>query len=172
MCIRDRQRVDYWLALEEAQKQGLVKSIGVSNFGVAHMQKLIDDPRTTVVPAANEVELHPFLRQDEIEAFCKPRGIRLIAYSPLSRAKRLDNPVIQEVAKAHGATPAQIHVRWSVQHGYVPLPKSVRSERVAENIDVFKFEITPAEMEKLDALDERLFTEWEEWGNLDPTKMD
>ena len=111
-------------------------------------------------------------RQDEIEAFCKPRGIRLIAYSPLSRAKRLDNPVIQEVAKAHGATPAQIHVRWSVQHGYVPLPKSVRTERVAENIDVFKFEITPAEMEKLDALDERLFTEWEEWGNLDPTKMD
>merc|ERR1712157_451051 len=148
------EKLDYWLALEEAQKQGLVKSIGVSNFGVAHMQKLIDDPRTTVVPAANEVELHPFLRQDEIEAFCKPRGIRLIAYSPLSRAKRLDNPVIQEVAKAHGATPAQIHVRWSVQHGYVPLPKSVRSERVAENIDVFKFEITPAEMEKLDALDE------------------
>ena len=106
------------------------------------------------------------------DRFCKPRGIRLIAYSPLSRAKRLDNPVIQEVAKAHGATPAQIHVRWSVQHGYVPLPKSVRTERVAENIDVFKFEITPAEMEKLDALDERLFTEWEEWGNLDPTKMD
>ena len=170
--VNPEQRVDYWLALEEAQKQGLVKSIGVSNFGVAHMQKLIDDPRTTVVPAANEVELHPFLRQDEIEEFCKPRGIRLIAYSPLSRAKRLDNPVIQEVAKAHGATPAQIHVRWSVQHGYVPLPKSVRSERVAENIDVFKFEITPAEMEKLDALDERLFTEWEEWGNLDPTKMD
>ena len=170
--VNPEQRVDYWLALEEAQKQGLVKSIGVSNFGVAHMQKLIDDPRTTVVPAANEVELHPFLRQDGIEAFCKPRGIRLIAYSPLSRAKRLDNPVIQEVAKAHGATPAQIHVRWSVQHGYVPLPKSVRSERVAENIDVFKFEITPAEMEKLDALDERLFTEWEEWGNLDPTKMD
>ena len=170
--VNPEQRVDYWLALEEAQKQGLVKSIGVSNFGVAHMQKLIDDPRTTVVPAANEVELHPFLRQDEIEAFCKPRGIRLIAYSPLSRAKRLNNPVIQEVAKAHGATPAQIHVRWSVQHGYVPLPKSVRTERVAENIDVFKFEITPAEMEKLDALDERLFTEWEEWGNLDPTKMD
>ena len=106
--MNPEQRVDYWLALEEAQKQGLVKSIGVSNFGVAHMQKLIDDPRTTVVPAANEVELHPFLRQDEIEEFCKPRGIRLIAYSPLSRAKRLDNPVIQEVAKAHGATPAQI----------------------------------------------------------------
>ena len=80
--------------------------------------------------------------------------------------------IYAQVAKAHGATPAQIHVRWSVQHGYVPLPKSVRTERVAENIDVFKFEITAAEMEKLDALDERLFTEWEEWGNLDPTKMD
>jgi len=169
--VNPEQRVDYWLALEAALKLGLVKSIGVSNFGVAHLQQLIDDLRTTVVPAANEIELHPFLRQNEIEAFCTPRGIRLIAYSPLARAKRLDKPELVAVSKAHGASPAQVLVRWSMQHGYVPLPKSVRSERVAENVDVFGFELSAAEMVTLGSLDERLFTEWEEWGNLDPTKL-
>ena len=157
--VNPEQRVDYWLALEEAQKQGLVKSIGVSNFGVAHMQKLIDDPRTTVVPAANEVELHPFLRQDEIEAFCKPRGIRLIAYSPLSRAKRLDNPVIQEVAKAHGATPAQI--RALVGAAWLRAAAQVGADRArrGEHRRLQVRDHARGDGEARRALDERLFTE-------------
>jgi len=169
--VNPEQRIEYWLALEEAQRLGLARSIGVSNFGVAHLQQLIDSPRTSVVPAANEVELHPFLRKDELEAFCAARGIRLIAYSPLARALRLDHPSLEAAAARHGVSTAQVLVRWSVQHGYVPLPKSVRSERVAQNVDVFAFELSAQEMAALDALDERLFTEWEEWGQLDPTAL-
>uniref|UniRef100_A0A7S4M5K3 NADP-dependent oxidoreductase domain-containing protein n=1 Tax=Prymnesium polylepis TaxID=72548 RepID=A0A7S4M5K3_9EUKA len=165
------QRINYYLGLEAAQKKGLTTSIGVSNFGVAHLQELIASDRTTVKPAANEVELHPFLRKDDIAKFCTERSIAIIAYSPLARALRLDHPVLASVAKAHGASPAQVLVRWSMQHGYVPLPKSVRAERIAQNVDVFRFELTQADMTALDALDERLFTEWEEWGNLDPTTV-
>ena len=163
------QRINYWRGLEAAQEKGLTKSIGVSNFGVAQLQELIASPKTTVVPAANEVELSPFLRKDDIVGYCQGRGMTIIAYSPLARAMRFDNPVIADIAKTYGVSPAQIFVRWSIQHGYVPLPKSVRAERIAQNADVFKFELTQADMSKLDSLDERLFTEWEEWGKLDPT---
>mmetsp|Transcript_14970 Transcript_14970/g.44714 ORF Transcript_14970/g.44714 Transcript_14970/m.44714 type:complete len:299 (-) Transcript_14970:54-950(-) len=165
------QRIAYYRALEECQRLGLVKSIGVSNYGVAHLKELLDSPETSVVPAANEVELHPFLRKDDIDAFCKERGIPLIAYSPLARAQRLDNPVLAGVAKKLGVSPTQVLVRWSMQHGYVPLPKSVRAERTAQNIDVLGFEISAEDMAALDGLDERFFTEWEEWGNLDPTAL-
>jgi len=166
------QRINYWLGLEAAQQKGLTKAIGVSNFGVKHLQELIDSPLTSVVPAANEVEISPFLRKDDIVGFCFQRGMAVIAYSPLARAMRFDHPVLAKVAKAHGVSSAQVMVRWSMQHGYVPLPKSVRAERIAQNGDVFQFELTQADMAELDALDERLFTEWKEWGKLDPTVME
>ena len=126
---------------------------------------------TTVVPAANEIELHPFLRQNEIEAFCKPLNIRILAYSPLARAQRLDHHALEAVAARHSASAAQVLVRWSVQHGYVPLPKSVKPERIAENVGIFDFELSAEDMAILDDLDELLFTEWHEWGDLDPTKL-
>ena len=81
-----------------------MRSIGVSNFGVGHLKELLDSPLTSVVPAANEVEISPFLRKDDIEAFCKPRGIRLIAYSPLARGQRLDHPVLKEIATSATAS--------------------------------------------------------------------
>ena len=165
------QRIAYWRALEEAQRQGLVRSIGVSNFGIAHLQELMESPLTSVVPAANEVELHPFLRKDEIERFCRGHGIRLIAYSPLARAQRLSHPSLSAIATRHGVSPAQVLVRWSMQHGYVPLPKSIRPERILQNVDVFGFELGRDEMADLDGLDEQLFTEWAEWGHLDPTAL-
>jgi len=165
------QRIDYWRALEEAQRLGLVRSIGVSNYGVKHLEELLDSPLTTVAPAANEVELHPFLRKDAIDAFCKARGIRLIAYSPLARAQRLTMPALASIAEKHSVSPAQIMIRWSTQRGYVPLPKSVTESRIKMNIEVFHFELSADDMSKLDALDEQLFTEWEEWGNLDPTQI-
>uniref|UniRef100_A0A7S0LQP3 NADP-dependent oxidoreductase domain-containing protein n=1 Tax=Coccolithus braarudii TaxID=221442 RepID=A0A7S0LQP3_9EUKA len=163
------QRINYWLGLEAAQQKGLTKSIGVSNFGVKQLQNLIESPLTSVPPAANEVELHPFLRKDDIAEFCFKRGMAVIAYSPLARAKRFDNPVLARIAKTYGVSPTQVMVRWSMQHGYVPLPKSVRAERISQNADVFQFELTQADMSELDTLDERLFTEWDEWGKLDPT---
>ena len=165
------QRINYYRGLEEAQKRGLTKSIGVSNYGIAHLEELLASDQTSVPPAANEVELHPFLRKDEIAQFCADKSIAIIAYSPLARALRLEHPVIAKVAEAHGVSPAQVMVRWSMQHGYVPLPKSVKAERIAQNADIFKFELTQADMAELDTLDERLFTEWDEWGKLDPTTM-
>ena len=165
------QRLNYYRALEEAQKKGLTTSIGVSNFGVKHLEELLASDKTTVVPAANEVELHPFLRKDDIAKFCAERSIQIICYSPLARALRLEQPVLKGVAEAHGVSPTQVLVRWSMQHGYVPLPKSVNAKRIAQNADVFGFELTEADMTALDGLDERLFTEWEEWGNLDPTEV-
>ena len=169
--VNPKQRIDSWRALEETQRLGLVRSIGVSNFGVAHLKELVDSPLTSVVPAANEVEISPFLRKDDIEDFCKQRGIRLIAYSPLARAKRLDHPVLKEIATRHAVTTAQVMVRWSVQRGYVPLPKSVKPERVAKNVGVFGFVLSKNEMAQLDMLDEQLFAEWKEWGNCDPTAI-
>ena len=166
-----QQRINYWLGLEAARQKGLATSIGVSNFGVAHLEELLASEKTSVPPAANEVELHPFLRKDDIAAFCSERSIAVIAYSPLARALRLNHAVLAGVAEAHGVSPAQVLVRWSMQHGYVPLPNSVRAERIAQNADVFDFELTQADMAALDALDERLFTEWEEWGKLDPTTV-
>ena len=166
------QRINYYLGLEEAQKKGLTKAIGVSNFGVKHLEKLINSPLTSVVPAANEVEISPFLRKDDIVAFCTKYNIQIIAYSPLARAMRFDNPVLASIANKHGVSPAQVMVRWSMQQGYVPLPKSVRAERIKMNADVFQFELTPADMSQLYTLDERLFTEWVEWGKLDPTVME
>lgn len=165
------QRINYYRALEEAQKLGLVKSIGVSNYGIKHIQELLDSPLTSVVPAANEVEMSPFLRKDAIDAFCQKLGIRLIAYSPLARAHRMDNPVLNTVAKKHSVGVMQILVRWSMQHGYVPLPKSVKAHRIKQNIDVLGFELDGEDMAALDGLDEQFFTEWEEWGNLDPTAL-
>lgn len=129
------QRISYWLALEEAQRLGLVRSIGVSNYGVKHLRELLDSPLTHVVPAANEVELHPFLRKDEIDHFCSERGIRIIAYSPLARAQRLDHPTLLKVAKRHDVSAAQILIRWSMQHRYVPIPKSVKVDRIKENVN-------------------------------------
>lgn len=165
------QRLNYYLGLEAAHKKGLTTSIGVSNFGVAHLKELLASDRTSVLPAANEVELHPFLRKDDIAKFCALRSIAIICYSPLARALRLDNAVLAGIAKDHGVGPTQVLVRWSIQRGYVPLPKSVNPKRIQQNADVFGFELTPADMTALDALDERLFTEWEEWGKIDPTEV-
>lgn len=164
-------RLQYWLALEHAQASGLVKQIGVSNFGVAHIKELLDSPQTRLRPAANEVELHPFLRKPAIEAFCADHGITVIAYSPLARAQRLEHPTLAAVAKSQKVSAAQVMVRWAVQKGFVPLPKSVREERVLQNIDVFTFTLSDSEMHTLDQLDEQLFTEWEEWGSRDPTML-
>ena len=115
--------------------------------------------------------MHPFLRKDEIASFCEAHGIAILAYSPLARAKRLDHPVLRRIAARHAATPAQVLVAWSVAMGYVPLPKSVKAERIDENLAALRLELSDEDMAALGALDERLFTEWEEWGRLDPTEL-
>jgi diketogulonate reductase-like aldo/keto reductase len=109
----------------------------------------------------NQVEVHPFLPQTELVAFCHGRGVQVEAYSPLARAERMDHPALQRIARAHGKSPAQVLIRWGLQRGLVVIPKSVRRERIAENADVFDFALEPAEVKALDGLDEDLHTDWD-----------
>ncbi|WP_135556227.1 aldo/keto reductase [Paenibacillus cymbidii] len=144
-----------WRALERLYAEGAVRAIGVSNFQVRHLQHILE--RSDVVPAVNQVEYHPRLTQVPLRTFCEEKGIRLEAWSPLMVGRVLDEPVVRELAATYGKTPAQVVLRWDLQHGVVTIPKSIRPERIAENAGIFDFALSPADMARLDALnrDER-----------------
>jgi diketogulonate reductase-like aldo/keto reductase len=150
-------RHESWKALLKLHDQGLARSVGVSNYTIRHLEELL--PTSPVPPSANQVEFHPFLYQKDLLEFCK-KHIQLEAYSPLARGRRLKHPVIAEVAAKYARTPAQILIRWSLQHGLVVIPKSVRPERIRENAAVFDFELKREDMTRLDALDERSHVAW------------
>ena len=135
------------------------RAIGVSNFTVEHLDAL--SKISSVVPAVNQVEFHPFLHQRELQDHCRKQRIVLEAYSPLMRGNRFDDPVLQELAKARSRSVPQILIRWGLQHGVVEIPKSTRPERIRENWNVFDFELSPPEMARLDALDEGLHFAWD-----------
>ncbi len=138
-------------ALEKLYRDGEVRAIGVSNFLVHHLEELMKDAE--IKPAINQVEFHPFLLQPDLLEYCKRENIQLEAWSPLTRGRYLNNPVIQEVAQAHGKSPAQILIRWDLQHEVITLPRSTKKEHIKENISVFDFELTDDEMKRLDSLD-------------------
>ena len=144
------ERLASWRALEELQRDGLCRAIGVSNYAVRHLDELLE--RSGVVPAVNQVEMHPFVYDPALFRYCADHRIVLEAYSPLTRGRRLDDPTVAAVAAAHGRTPAQVLVRWGLEHGVVEIPKSVRRERIAENAAVFDFALTEGELARLDAL--------------------
>src|SRR3954469_5489587 len=130
--------VDVWRLLEKCAEDGRARAIGVSNFQVAHLQRLFDE--STVVPAVNQVELHPYLAQEPLRAFHAEHGIATEAWSPLGQGKGLlDDPVIAEIARRHDRSAAQVVLRWHLQLGNVVIPKSVTPSRIAENLDVFDF---------------------------------
>ncbi|MGO4889780.1 aldo/keto reductase [Anaerobacillus sp. MEB173] len=141
---------DTWRALEKLYKDGLVKAIGVCNFQVHHLKDLMET--CEIKPMVNQVEFHPRLTQKELLQYCKEQQIQLEAWSPLMRAKIFDNPVLCEIAEKHGKSPAQIILRWDVQHGVVTIPKSVKEHRVNENAGIFDFTLTQEEMDKIDGL--------------------
>lgn len=157
-----RLRVGSWRALIDLQAQGVVKSIGVSNFTVRHLEELIAE--TGVVPTVNQVEFHPFLYQQELLAYCEAHGIRLQAYCPLTQGLKLDDPTIVAIAREHGRTPAQVMLRWGLQHGVLEIPKSVKAHRIHENAQVFDWSLSDAAMARLDALNEDLHTSWDPTG--------
>ena len=155
-----QKRLDSWRAVEDAVLAGEVKTGGVSNFGVKHLEELLaSKPR--LVPAVNQIEVHPFNTRTEITDFCQKHGIIVEAYAPLARALRMKHPAIKSLAEKYGCTPAQLMVRWSLQHGFVPLPKSVTRERIVANGEVGGFEIETGDMRTLDGLDEYLVTDWD-----------
>ena len=143
--------VETWQGLIEAQKQGLTRAIGVSNFQPAHLERIIGE--TGVTPAINQVELHPRLQQPGLRREHADHGIVTEAWSPLAQGQVLGDPVIVEIAEAHDKTPAQVVIRWHLQLGNVVIPKSVTPERIEENFDVFDFHLSDSEMAAIEALD-------------------
>ena len=148
---RQNRYVETWKALIEARKDGLARAIGVSNFQPEHLRRIIDE--TGVTPAVNQIELHPYLTQVELRRVHAERGIVTEAWSPLAKGLATEDPVIREIAEAHGKTPGQVVLRWHIQLGHVIFPKSMRPERLRENIDIFDFELSREEMDRIEALD-------------------
>jgi len=178
------QRLKSWRTLEKLQQQGKARSIGVSNFTIRHLTELFG--QTGVVPAVNQVEFHPYLYQRELLDFCFARGIVIEAYSPLTKGERLNDRKLVAVAKKYRKTspqlpprqsilpfmsglsdgdgtrsPAQILIRWAIQHDLVVIPKSANPDRIRENADVFDFKITDEDMRILDGFNENLRTCWD-----------
>lgn len=144
--------VETWRALEKIYAEGRAKAIGVSNFTPAHLRRLLDE--TEIVPAVNQIELHPNLAQEEARAFHAEHGIATEAWSPLGQGKDLlRDPKLAEIAARHGVTAAQVVLRWHLQLGIIAIPKSVTPSRIEENIDVFGFELDEADLAALKTLD-------------------
>ena len=147
--------VSTWKTLEDFYREGRARSIGVSNFQPHHLRRLHQE--TEIIPAVNQVEVYPYFTQDELHAFCAEHQIAVEAWSPLGQGAVLDDPVIRSVAQRVGKTPAQVVLRWHLQRGDIVFPKSVTPERIRENVDIFDFELPPADVEDISALnrDER-----------------
>lgn len=139
-----------WKALEKLYKDGRVRAIGVSNFHIHHLKDLMADAE--IKPMVNQVEYHPHLAQTELLQFCKAEGIQMEAWSPLKQGELLSEPTIVEIAEKHGKSPAQVILRWDLQNGVVTIPKSIKEHRIVENADVFNFELSAEDMDRLNSL--------------------
>lgn len=143
--------LDSWRALEHLLEEGRVRSIGVSNFTVQHLERVLEVG--TIVPAVNQIELHPAFQQTELRAFHAEHGIATEAWSPLAQGEVLDDPVLVRIAEAHGRTTAQVVLRWHLQIGNVVIPKSVTPERIRQNLDVFDFTLSDEDLAAIATID-------------------
>jgi len=150
----DTNYINVYKALEKIYQDGRVRSIGVSNFHVHHLENILKE--TSVVPVINQIEFHPHLTQEEVRAYCKEKGIQVEAWSPLMNGSLLEESLIQQLASKYGKTPAQIVLRYDVQHGVVTIPKTMTPARMTENLTVFDFALTEEEMAQLDTLNDGL----------------
>lgn len=151
-------RKNAWLELEKIKAAGGTKSIGVSNYTISHLEEMKE--YANEMPAVNQVELHVFLQQPELVEYCQQHNIVVQAYSPLAHAHAMDEPVIQQIAKKHGKTYAQIMLRWLLEKDLVILPKSVTPSRIKENLEVFDFELDADDIAQMVKLDRNLRTCW------------
>jgi diketogulonate reductase-like aldo/keto reductase len=152
-------RGDTWRAMERILAAGKARAIGVSNYTIRHLDELLASAKEP--PSVNQVEFNPFLYQRALLEHCRRHGVQLEAYGPLVRAHRMDHPALGAIAAKHRRTPAQVLVRWGLQHDVVVIPKSVRPERIRENADVFGFTLDAEDMARLDGLDEGYRTSWD-----------
>jgi methylglyoxal/glyoxal reductase len=153
------RRLESWRAMEQLHQERRARAIGVSNFMERHLEELLQ--RARVVPAVNQIELSPFHQQRGVRALCAKHGIAVEAYSPLTKGIRLRHPAVVEIARSVEKTPAQVLLRWALQHDLIVLPKSVQPQRIAENAALFDWELDGKAMEHLDRLDEGLVTGWD-----------
>ena len=141
---------------EEIYQCGRAKAIGVSNFMIHHLEDLLSDSQ--ILPAVNQIEFHPFLVQPELLKFCQEHNIQVEAWSPLMQGQIITEPTVQRLAEKYHKTPAQVALRWNLEHEVVTIPKSIHANRIAENADIFDFELSEADIRALDALDVGLRT--------------
>ncbi|KAA1467134.1 aldo-keto reductase [Dentipellis sp. KUC8613] len=152
-------RRDAWEAIVEAQKEGIVKSIGISTFGVRHMRELLETGLP--VPAVHQIDLHPFMTRSEIVKFSTEHGMTLEAWGSLARGMRMKHPYILQLAEKYKKQPAHIFLRYSLQKGFVPLVKSSSQNRIIDNTYIFDFQLSTEEVAHLDSLNENLVTDWD-----------
>lgn len=150
----DTNYIEAYKALEKIYQDGRVRSIGVSNFHVHHLEHLLKE--TTVIPVINQIEFHPHLTQEEVRNYCKEHRIQVEAWSPLMNGSLLEEALIQQLASKYNKTPAQIVLRYDVQHGVVTIPKTMTPSRMTKNLDVFDFALADEEMAQLDAMNDGL----------------
>lgn len=153
---RHNRFVDSWKALEKLYAEGAVRAIGVSNFLEPHLDRIL--AAGEIVPAVNQIELHPSFQQAELTRYSAARGIAVEAYSPLGQGQDLNSAAVRRLAETHGVTPAQIILRWHLQLGHIVIPKSVAAERIQENIDVFDFSLSEQEVVLISGLESGLRT--------------
>jgi 2,5-diketo-D-gluconate reductase A len=149
--LYDGDFVSTWMTLEDFKADGRARSIGVSNFQVEHLQRLIDE--CDVVPAVNQIELHPYFQNREVADFGEQNGIVTEAWSPIAQGDVVGDPALEEIAAAAGRSVAQVVLRWHIQKGYIVFPKSTTPERIEENFHVFDFELDADQMARIDELD-------------------
>jgi 2,5-diketo-D-gluconate reductase A len=149
--LYDGDFVSTWKAMEEFKADGRARSIGVSNFQVPHLERLLAE--TDVVPAVNQIELHPYLANAEVKAYGEEHGIATEAWSPIAQGAVLDDETLTRIAGEHGKTVAQTVLRWHIQHDNIIFPKSTTPERIKENFELFDFELSDDEIAAIDALD-------------------
>lgn len=156
-------RLESWRALEKLYNDGLCKSIGVSNYMERHLDEILNN--FSVVPAVNQVEFSPFLYLKELQNYCESKGIALESYSPLTKGHKLKDSNLIDIARRYDKSTSQILVRWCLQKGVIVIPKSSKKEHIKENADVFDFNISETDMNKLDNLNENYHSTW------DPTNV-
>ncbi|MDM4140442.1 MULTISPECIES: aldo/keto reductase [Mycobacterium] len=149
--LYDGDFVSTWKVFEEFARDGRARSIGVSNFQVAHLKRLANE--TDTVPSVNQIELHPYFGNNEVRAYGREHGIATEAWAPIAQGKVLDDPVINRVANTRGKSAAQVVLRWHIQRGDIVFPKSVTPDRVKENFELFDFELDDSDMDAISALD-------------------
>ena len=153
------ERQKSWKVMEKLLESKKCRAIGVSNFTIRHLEEFL--PKTSVIPAVNQVEFHPYLYQKHLHEFCIEKGIQLEAYSPVTRGKKLDDPLLVGIAKRYNKTPAQILIRWCIEHKIVVIPKSANPQRIKENGNVFDFKIQEDDMKELDSINENFRICWD-----------